>query len=417
MKLSQVVAGFSISEADKLRKGCSDKKVEIIEALRPQYIEGALKNGYSVELATSLFEQSLLFAGYGFNASHSTAYAYVAYQTAYLKTYYPLEFEVAYLNTMVDNASELEDITKFVMDCEIHNITIASPDVNKSEAYFKISDELDKDGHAVVYYGLGAIKGVSIATIQEWLKLRPFASLDDAMVKGTSCGLGMRELDALSQVGAFSSVAPNTTLVLSSLTERNEALKKVVSKYKKAVAKQEKAVTDGQLGMFEFEKPILTFSYGDNASLQLAASSYERTRLINAQRELMGLAVSGSLLDDFSESVRRQAEMLTTFFIHKVEDGKDAKVAGVITDVHVRKDKNGHEMAFLKISDGRSEIRVLVFASVFERFSAKSWREGNAIVADGRKDGKTCLARQVHFLRKDIPDHAEPKIKVPEINF
>jgi DNA polymerase-3 subunit alpha len=419
MKISQLIAGFSIIDADKFRKGCSDKKVEIIEALRPKFIEGSVKNGYSQELATSLFEQSLLFAGYGFNKGHAMAYAYVAYQTAYLKTYYPMEFLTAYLNTMIDRATELEDITKLVMDCELHNITIGPLDVNKSEEYFKISTELDKNGQPIVYYGLGGIKGVNISAIHEWLKLRPFINLDDAMVKSATCSLGMRELDALSQVGAFSSIAPNTTRVLQTLDDRNSALKKTVARYKKAIAKQEKDTDDGQLGMFVLAKPELIFSFGDNKELLLEASSYEHTRLINAQRELMGLSVSGSLLDEYSETVKSQAEMLTTFFIHKVEDGKEAKVAGVITYVDIRKDKNGNNMAFLRISDGRSDIRVLVFASLFERFSAKSWREGNAIVADGRKDGRALIARQVHFLRKDKPDHAitEQEVKSKEVEF
>lgn len=418
MKVAQVIAGFTIEEADQLRKGTADKKVEIIEKMRSKYIDGAIKNGYPKELAEHLFEQTLLFAGYGFNLSHSIAYSYVAYQTAWLKCYYPLEYLVSCMNTQVGKAIELQDITKFVMDLEYHGFTIKSPDVMKSIGRsFVIDDtELDTNGKPVVYYCLGALKGVSPDQVDEWLKLKPFKDMDDAVIKAVVTGCSSKNLSVLAAVGAFDRIAPNTPYVISSLPNRLEEVKKAVNRLKSKAKRQEaklikqRAANTMELGLglppaMEIQDwtQIAQYGFDMGDGFELLATPLDGAKFDRIKQEMqyIGYAVSGTLLDEYEVGVRRKADMTPTWWVSHTTEGSRTKVAGIITVLTPKTDRNNRKMAFATISDGRSDIRVVIFASLFGQFQGTSWKVNKAIVVDGRRDKDGLVAEDITFLRKD----------------
>lgn len=417
MRICADIAGMDPIQVDKFRKGCSKKDTKIIEEMRSVFIQGCISKKFPQELATYLFEQILLWAGYGFNKSHAIAYAYVAYQTAWLKTHYQLEFLVSSMNVMVDSGGKLDDITKFVSDARAMGYTVVPPSVVKSDRMFSISaTEFDKDQRPYIYYSLGAIKDVSPKASEQWLKERPFKSLDDAVLKAVRTKYTIKNLEVLARVGAFDELAKNRTYVISSLEDRVKKARNAMAREKRRVEKvKDNLELDLALDMLTVPREIV-FEMGDTDRLKLSPEPVKsgkkiddpRDVLIQEQMEYIGLPLSGSPLDAYLEQIKaRRDAMTTTYFASSVKDGVPALVAGVIKDIRKTFDKNKNSMAFLTITDGRTEVRVLVFTSTFTKFAASSWIKGKALIIAGRKDNDTLIARDVTFLRKERSDHSD----------
>jgi DNA polymerase III alpha subunit len=276
--------------------------------------------------------------------------------------------------------------------------------------------ELDTNGKPVVYYCLGALKGVSPDQVDAWLALKPFKDMDDAVIKAVVSGCSSKNLSVLAAVGGFERIAPNTPYVISSLPGRLEEVKKAVNRLKsKAKRQQAKALKlqaantlDLSLGLAPIDpEPDWTevaqygFDMGDGFELlatPLGGAKFDR---IKQEMQYIGYAVSGTLLDEYEVGVRRKADMTPTWWVSHTTEGSRTKVAGVITKIVPKTDRNNRRMAFVTISDGRSDIRVVIFASLFGQFQGATWRENKAVVVDGRRDKDGLVAEDITFLRKD----------------
>ncbi len=452
MKIVNQIGGLSIIDTDAFRKAMSKKDESIINVMKPKFIDGCMANGYPKELAEDLFNQALLWCGYGFNISHSTAYSLLGYQTAWLKTYYPLEFLVSCVNTEIwDTVDEEKEsgqdkqakIVTFVMDLEAHGFKVKSPSISKSNAFgFSISTtEVDPVNHKpVIYYGLAAIKDVSPDQVNEWQKLGPFKSVDDAFLKSLQAGCNSTNLRVLSMLGAFEELAPNTQYLVDTFDIRLKKAKALVAKAKNKLKPKKpkkprkkkgataedmeaelevvlygvaddvhEAIENGMLETMTEPVPIppldwstIEFSMGDLEQL-MEPSTDELAKIVRLRAEMdyLGCTISGSLLEEYSKDVMKKAQMITSWFVTHVKDQEWAKVAGVITALTFRNDKHGRKMAFATISDGRSDVRALIFSSLYARFQESTWKTGKAVAVNGRRDGASLIATDLTFLRKD----------------
>lgn len=359
----------------------------------------------------------ILESGLATSNSHAYGYGILVYITAYLKAYYPLEFIVACLNTMLtkDTKPKIAEIAEMVLDIENHGYTLNAPSATYSDSLFTISKTLDKNNNPVVYYALGAIKSISPTGTAEWLNKRPFKTLDDAVLKALECKIGGDDLMVLASVGAFNDLAPNQEYVMETMEDRVAAAKKVIAK-KKRVAK--KAAEQSQtLNMFDDKQMSapkeIELTMGDGKRLSLQTKMTPGVRVKN-EIEFIGFALTGTLLDPYETHVRSRSNMMTSYFAQNVKSGDSScHVAGVITNLRKRNDKNGNPYCFLTMSDGRTDVRALVFSSVYQRFADSSWKTGKGIVVDGRKDEKGLLiANDVTFLRRDTDPNADKRKRV-----
>jgi DNA polymerase-3 subunit alpha len=404
MRIAKLMAGFNPIEVDSLRKSMSDKDESIIEKQREKFIKGCVDSGYHKDLALSIFENIKLFSGYAFNSSHALAYSYVAYITAYLKANYLLEFDIACLNKEIGkDGGALEDTTKFVLDLEAHNYKVKPPDVTLSNWDFSASNKRE------IHYALGAIKGISSEQMKEWTALRPFASLDDAIMKAVRSGVSSASIVLLATLGAFETLAPNTPHVMKSIVARVNKAKKLITNLKNRNKSDKKKLEKDPCfftaDSIQLSANALKLDMGDTSELSKKDTDISvRVNRIKTEMECLGFSVSGTLLDEYSFHVHRRATMTTSFYLTDVAPNETASVAGVITKLRKTTDKNGKRMGFLTISDGRSEVKVVVFGSVFESFADATWKEGKAIIVDGRKDdrdGMTLISSDIVFLHKD----------------
>jgi DNA polymerase-3 subunit alpha len=419
MLIAKTLASYTDEETDKFRKAMSDKDVSIIENQREKFLAGALKNEYPKEFVETVFENIKKFAGYGFNKSHAVAYGHVGYITAYLKAHYPMEFLLSSLNKEIRKGSPLEFITKFVVDLEKHNYSVKGPSVVSSGWEFEPhKTETDTVRKPVIYYGLGGIKGISPKQMEDWIARRPFKSLDDCVVKGILSGVNSRSLELLAELGCFSELAPNIVHVAASMSLRIDKARKLITRARSKKKKSDQQTIDLFLGgETAFNEENLEFDMGDRDLLFATQSDLARKALrIKAEIEHIGFAISGTLLDEYEEQVRRRANCTTSSYVSEIGAGSTARVAGVITKMRKCTDRHGRRMAFLSLSDGRTEIRAVVFGTVFERIRPETrWKEGAAIVVDGRKDerdGETLLAKDLVFLRKEVsgPDEEAQEV-------
>jgi len=412
LAMAGIMANYDVRERDSLRKAISDKKEEDIEKHRGQFIERSIKNSFPAPMVTSIFEQMKNAGSYMFNKSHAVGYAYLAYLCAYLKTRYPLEFLVSCLNTQLqaETKPELAEITKFVIDIEAHGTQVHAPDVTKSQSLFHIEYGLDNKDKPVVYYALGAVKSVSPDAVGIWLAKRPFTSLDDCVLKGVQSGVSSAQLQVLAEIGAFASLAPNVSYTIKTMEDRIGMAKKLMARVKRQQKKE--VIEQGELLTVPAE---ITLNMGDQVELSGVSKGGGSARL-KAEMEYIGFTLSGTLLDPYVNQVRAKSDALPSYFIQQVLDGDNCRVAGVIQKLIKRPDRNGNMMAFFELSDGRVGARALVFSSTFKQFADATWRNGRAVVVDGRKDGDALIASDVRFLFKEGSDQdEEKKTKQPKI--
>jgi DNA polymerase-3 subunit alpha len=411
MEIARVLADYNVIERDQIRKAMSDKDEKKIEIQRERFMSGAEKKGYPSNIVSSIFENIKLFGGYGFNKSHAYGYGILVYLTAWLKAYYPLEFIVACLNTMLTKRTKpkIEDVAMMVMDIEKHGFSLAPPSAVNSSGLFSISNTLDKNNNPIVYYALGAIKSISPTGMDTWLEMRPFKNLDDAVLKALQSKVGSDDIKVLAAVGAFSDLAPNQEYVVESMEARIAAAKKVMAREKR---REKKAVdTSNEPSLFDmaFSPKELVLDMGDGEKLKVP-SKLDAISHIKNELEYIGFALTGSLLDPYETHVRSRANMVTSHFATEVVNGEqNCHVAGVITHLRKRIDRHGNPYCFLTMSDGRTDIRVAVFFHVYSHFQESTWKAGKGIVVDGRKDDDALIASDVTFLRRDTDLNAKKK--------
>jgi DNA polymerase-3 subunit alpha len=362
MSISRIMGGFTAGESDGLRKVMAKKKVAEIPAFKEKFIKGAEERKISPKIARELFEQMETFAEYGFNKSHSVAYAMITYQTAYLKANYPTEYMAALLATSNGKAS---DLVKYINNARDMGISILSPDVNESEVDFSIS------GDSKIRFGLASVKGVGDLAAKDIITKRinngRFTDIE-TFIKNLDTRLANKKvLESLIASGALDSFGFTRKV----LTESLESILKYASK-------EQERKNEGQFSLFG-EADFSGSGMGLN--LPKEAEEWDFDTILKQEKDMTGLYFSGHPLDKYKEQLRQLR-------YNKIEDLEDLKsktkveIIGLIAKKENKLTKKNDEFANLVIEDETGEIECVVFPKSYQAYKSILF-EGNALFLKG----------------------------------
>ena len=341
MQIVQVLAGFTLGQADLLRRAMGKKKHEILMAQKENFLNGCEKNHIEAGLANTIFDLLTHFADYGFNKSHSAAYALVAWQTAYLKAHYPAEFMAAMLTSIMDTPR----VSTYIELCRRMGIKILPPDINASSAYFSV------DGQAI-RFGLAAVKNVGEAAIEKVTNIRreggPFTSLSDFCRRVDMRVVNRRVVESLIKCGAFDSLGAKRSQLLSILPQTlTEA------------AQQQKDAMSGQMGLFSEE------TIEETGMLQLPdIPEAPKAEMLSWEKEATGFYITGHPLDQYTEQLENLPR-IGSLQPDAVHDKQVVRIGGMLTEAKRITTKKGDTMCFTTIEDFTGQMEVTVFPRTF----------------------------------------------------
>ncbi len=384
MQIVRDLAGYSLGRADLVRRAMGKKKLDVMAKERENFIHGqtdengkvlipgCIRNGITEEAANKIFDEMAEFAKYAFNKSHAAAYAVVAYQTAFLKTYYPAEFMAATLNSFLGN---LDKVPEYINECKKLKIDILKPDINKS--YTKFAVYGDK-----IRFGLGSIKNVGIAVVETIVKERKqngeFKNFTDFCERMQGESVNKKCIESLIKAGAFDEFGETRATLLASF---ETILDTINNNNRKSY--------QGQVTMFDL---------GENEDLEKIKYNYAKMpelnekELLSMEKEMLGIYITGHPLEKIKEQIQRRVNM-DTLKLNKLKeesveeyinlDGKLVKFAGIITSVKKKYTKRNTLMAFITIEDLYGECEIIVFDSCYSR-SSNILLIDNIIIVDGK---------------------------------
>ncbi|MEG4071814.1 DNA polymerase III subunit alpha [Microcoleus sp. Pol14C2] len=357
MRMAQDLAGYSLGQADLLRRAMGKKKADEMQKQKETFIDGATKNGVSQRIADKLFAQMLQFAEYCFNKSHSMAYAYITYQTAYLKANYPLEYMAALLTA---NRGDQDKVQKYIANCLKLGIEVEPPDVNSSELTFTpLPKQMTGGAKDKILFGISAVKNVGEAAIENILAARQeggkFKSLADLCDRVNLHSVNRRALEALIQCGAFDKIEPNRNQLVNDL----EGVMKWAQDRKKDRE-------SGQGNLFD----LLGTSFGKSASTYDSApksktvKDFDTQKKLQLEKELLGFYVSEHPLKILLQ-VNQDPDVLT---LEQLID-KKGKVSVIVMLSAIKPvvTKKGEQMAILQLEDLTHQIKAVVFPKTYEQ--------------------------------------------------
>ena len=357
MQIAQVLAGYSLGGADMLRRAMGKKKPEEMAKQRQIFLEGAAARGIDNKTARPIFDLMEKFAEYGFNKSHSAAYALVAYQTAWLKAHYPAAFMAAVLSADMDNTDK---IVSLIDECRDMDLVVLPPDVNTSKIQFTVADA------KTIRYGMGAIKGVGEAAlagiVQEREQGSAFTNLFDFCRRVDMKKINRRVMDALVKSGAFDSLGGHRASLEASL---EKALQ---------IADQHKRDSDsGQNDMFGLMMAEPSSDAGDHDEPLIPAIKWTKEQILIAEKETLGLYLSGHPIDRYVEELacfipKRISELEAPESKGYQRNEIPVITAGLIVAIRTMKSKNGGRMAFITLDDQTARLEVRVFADVYQQY-------------------------------------------------
>jgi DNA polymerase III subunit alpha len=364
MQIAVALSGFTMGEADVLRKAMGKKKADVMAKMKEKFVKGALaKNGMPERDGNELFTLIEKFAGYAFNKSHSAAYAVISYQTAFLKTYYPVEFMAALLSTEMRDQDE---VVKYIHSSRERGIKVLPPDVNRSERDFSVVRDANNQG--TILFGLGAVKGVgdsAIDGIVEAREKKPFLTLFDFCERVDHRKTNRKILEVLVKSGAFDGFKKHRASLLASLEKSLEA---------GVGAQRDRA--SGQTSLFGLLKTTSPAGHAV-AVPEIYAEIEEWTakQLLHAEKEALGFYVSGHPLDTYVQDLPRLCTSSTAQLAAMADAPgqrhEELTLCGVVTALKERPLKNGTgRMAFATIEDLQGRCEILVFAKVFAECEA-----------------------------------------------
>lgn len=352
MQISQIIGGYTLGSADLLRRAMGKKKPEEMAKHRETFINGAIKNGYNKELAEYLFDLMANFAEYGFNKSHSAAYAVISYHTAYLKSHYMSCFMSATLSSELDKTDKLYELYQ---DCKDNKLIILAPDINSSNYRFEpISD-------TTISYALGALKGIGASVVASIIKARvekPFSSFVDFCERVDKKVLNKKVVESLVKSGAFDKLDTNRAKLFNN-----------ISKVLEFVDFEKQNIN--QCTLFDFDT--------ENHGFELV--KYKKWSLkeqLQMERQAIGFYFSASLFDEYKDVVKK-LNLVKLNQLQNIDDNinevvvhshdKGFIIAGVINSIITKIVKNGARMAFIKIEDDVSQLECVVFPETYEKYS------------------------------------------------
>jgi len=363
MLISQIIGGYSLGGADLLRRAMGKKKPEEMAKHRELFQQGAKDKGHDPNLAVKLFDLMEKFAGYGFNKSHSAAYALIAYQTAWLKHHHPAEFLAATLSSDMDDTDKVQT---FWRDARENGVTILPPDVNASAYRFEpVEDEYTARGQPprTMRYGLGAVKGTGQGAVEDILRARrdgPFTDLFDFCRRVDRHTVNRRTIEALIRAGAFDSLIDNRAALLASVGTAMEAA-------------EQAARHANQVSLF-----------GDDSHAQVVgeltdAAPWDLHAKLSEEKTALGFFFSGHLFDAWRDEVR----CIVPQPLARLEPSRDLQwMAGALASVRTMMTRRG-KMVFAVLDDGTAQIEISIFAELYEQHRARL-REDQLLIVRGK---------------------------------
>ena len=377
MQIFRELAGFSFGQADNVRRAMSKKKHAVMEAEREHFVHGCTEpghecpgcvaNGISEKVANEIYDEMSSFASYAFNKSHAACYAYVAFQTAYLKCHYPSEFMAALLTSVLDNTDK---VIEYSGECARLGLKVLPPDVNISNGGFTADN-------GKIRFGLNAVKNVGrnlIERVVEERKEKPYSSLYDFCKRMHGTELNRRAVECLIKAGAFDSMGVN-----------RHSLVEAVDGIIKSVESDSRRNLEGQLDLFSVMSGESQTSDTDSYEIK-PFPEYSHTELLQQEKEVSGLYLSGHPLDAYREQSARFAsnsiKELTGEDAHKL-DGNHVRIVCTIVKNRMMTTKSNTMMAFASVEDLTGTMEVIVFPRVLDTFR-DALKENAVVVIEGR---------------------------------
>jgi len=398
MQIAHAIAGFSLGRADILRRAIGKKKLSIMKGEKKDFIAGCVKNGYSKKIAEQIFSMIEKFASYGFNKAHSASYAMIAYQTAWMKIHYPVEFTAALLS-IESNKSEKRMILA-IDDCRRMGINILPPDINISQSDFIIEKDRQSLENKTIRFGLSAIKNVGSVAIKTIIKERknngPFQSLTDFCLRVDTQKVNKKVIESLTKVGAMDCFGKRSAILagLGQIRQHGE--------------KEQKNKALGQASLFAKQQ---TKKIIKDKLPQIEEFSNQEIKKF--EENLLGVSLGSEPLWD-----REMAQKFNQKIIDLLDltAGNKVKILGIIDSIRVVLTRSrSREMAFLTLMDEGGQINTIIFPKIFSQNQAKLIK-GNPIVIigkiDEREEEKSLIADQIFTLKeaqKQFSDSSEEK--------
>ena len=361
MQIVRDLAGYTMGRSDLVRRAMSKKKAAVMEKERQNFVygnqeenvKGCIENGIDEKTANHIYDEMIDFARYAFNKSHAACYAVVAYQTAYLKYYYPKEFFAALMTSVMDNVGK---VSEYILTCRQMGIRILPPDINEGQSGFSVSGD-------AIRYGLSAIKSIGRNVVDEIIRERQnnglFTSIDDFVERMGGREVNKRTLENFIKAGAMDSLPGNRrqkTMIAPELLDQKN--------------KDRKNVLEGQLSLFDFAAEEEKQQYQITMPKM---PEFPKGELLAFEKETLGIYVSGHPMDEYLETWKNSITAKTTDFMVDeetgravVEDGARATIGGMITARTVKLTKNGQQMAFVTLEDMVGSVEVIVFPRDYE---------------------------------------------------
>ena len=365
MQICRELAGFSLGKADIVRRAMAKKKKSEMEKSGREFIEGCRQNGISEDIAQSLYDDMASFASYAFNKSHAAVYADVAYQTAYLKCHYPVQFMAALMTSIIDRTDK---VIEYIAECHSMGIDLLPPDINKSRAGFTVEN-------GKIRFGLSAVKNVGRSLIDSIVKERengPFTSFVGFYSRLESNELNRRAVENLIRSGAMDCLGKSRKSLLLSI--------ELVSK---SVEKEKKDSIAGQISFLDLEGADDSDPYTDEMIEDMG--EYSQDEILKGEKESTGLYFSSHPLNAYSSLISQHRLTTISEILANGEDldGRNVSVLCEIESIRTKVTKNNETMAFVNIEDMSSTLEMLVFPKVLTRYSQKL-RENSIFIVTGR---------------------------------
>ena len=400
MQIVRDLAGYTMGQADNIRRAMSKKKQYVIDEERANFvhgnadqgIKGCENAGIDAKVADGIYDSMVNFAKYAFNKSHAACYAVVAYQTAWLKYYYPLEFMAALMTSVIDNASK---VSEYILVCRSMGIKLLPPDVNEGDGAFSVSGDS-------IRYALSAIKSVGRAVIDAIVEEREkngrFRDLEDFIKRNVDV-LNKRSIENFIRCGACDCLGGNRKQHISIY---NTIVDRIMDEKKTGIA--------GQMSLFDLVGEDNTQGLGVKLPNE---PEFDKDTLLEFEKEILGIYVSGHPLDEYEQLWQKHITRRSTDFVYQEEEGstvvaddESATIGGIITDKKMMYTKKGEAMARFNIEDLTGTVSVIAFPTVYKRYS-EIIKDDKKVFVKGRcqvreqKDGEMIAETVISF--DDLP--------------
>ena len=397
MQIVRDLGGYTLGRSDLVRRAMSKKKQAVMEKERTNFIygneeeqvPGCVAKGIPEEVASKIYDEMMDFAKYAFNKSHAACYAVVAYQTAFLKYYYPVEFMAALMTSVIDNS---EKVAEYIMVCKSMGITILPPDINQGESGFSVNGRS-------IRYALTAIKSVGRpvidAVVEERRERGPYVNLKDFITRVAQKDVNKKAMENFIKAGAFDSLPGTRKQFMSAYVQIMDH-----------IIKDRKNNMAGQMSLFD----LVDDSQKEEFDVKLPdVGEYSKEMLLSFEKEVLGVYISGHPLEEWEELWKKGITNTTADFMLKEEDGEtvvkdnmSVTIGGMIADKKIKYTQNDKIMAFLTLEDLLGSVEVIVFPKDYEKYHEKL-TEDNKVFIKGRvsleedKDGKLICERVTPF--------------------